>query len=266
MLLAIDVGNTNIVLGVFAGEALTASWRLATLHARTADEIRVLVSRLFEERQIAMTAVQGVIIASVVPPLTRPMTEMVERCFEREPLMVEPGTQTGMPVLYDSPDEVGADRVVNGVAAFEFYGRPHGQPVIVVDFGTATTFDAISAKGEYLGGIICPGVEISAGALFERAARLPRIDVRKPAQLIGRTTVGSMQSGLFYGYVATVEGDRRADAGGAATPAQHSRRLCGDWGDGRCHRRGDIGDPAGQPDPDAARAAARVGEEPAPSP
>ena len=152
MLLAIDVGNTNIVLGVFVGEALTASWRLATLHDRTADEIRVLVSRLFEERQIAMTAVEGVIIASVVPPLTRPMTEMVERCFEREPLMVEPGTQTGMPVLYDSPDEVGADRVVNGVAAFEFYGRPHGQPVIVVDFGTATTFDAISAKGEYLGG------------------------------------------------------------------------------------------------------------------
>ena len=206
MLLAIDVGNTNIVLGVFVGEALTASWRLATLHDRTADEIRVLVSRLFEERQIAMTAVQGVIIASVVPPLTRPMTEMVERCFEREPLMVEPGTQTGMPVLYDSPDEVGADRVVNGVAAFEFYGRPHGQPVIVVDFGTATTFDAISAKGEYLGGIICPGVEISADALFERAARLPRIEVRKPAQLIGRTTVGSMQSGLFYGYVAMVEG------------------------------------------------------------
>ena len=206
MLLAIDVGNTNIVLGVFEGEALTESWRLATLHDRTADEIRILVSRLFEERRIDMARVQGVIIASVVPPLTGTVKEMAGRCFGGEVLTVEPGTNTGMPILYDNPDEVGADRVVNGVAAFQLYGRQDGQPVIVVDFGTATTFDAISAKGEYLGGVICPGVEISADALFQRAARLPRVDARKPPQLIGRTTVGSMQSGLFYGYVAMVEG------------------------------------------------------------
>ena len=206
MLLAIDVGNTNIVLGVFEGAVLTESWRLATLHDRTADEIRVFVSRLFEERQIAMTRVRGVIIASVVPPLTGPMREMAKRCFGREALDVEAGTNTGMPILYENPDEVGADRVVNGVAGFELYGRQHGQPVIVVDFGTATTFDAITAEGEYLGGVICPGVEISANALFQRAARLPRVDVRKPPHLIGRTTVGSIQSGLFYGYVAMVEG------------------------------------------------------------
>src|SRR5512133_3699856 len=169
MLLALDIGNTNIVVGVFAGEQLTHSWRLSTQRQRTADE-------------------------------------MARRYFTGQPLVVDAQTNTGMPVLYDAPSDVGADRIVNGVAAYERYGRAGERPLIVVDFGTATTFDAISARGEYLGGVICPGVNISADALFQRAARLPRVDVRQPAAVIGRTTVGSMQSGLFYGYVGLVEG------------------------------------------------------------
>src|SRR5918999_330579 len=145
-------------------------------------------------------------MASVVPPLTSTMITMVRDYFGRTPLNVEPAVNAGMPVLYDNPAEVGADRVVNGIAAYEEYGRAPERPVIVVDFGTATTFDAISAKGEYLGGVICPGPQISADALFQRAAKLPRIEVRKPEQVIGRNTVASMQSGLFWGYVDMVEG------------------------------------------------------------
>lgn len=206
MLLAIDVGNTNIVLGVFRGERLLQSWRLATLRERTADEIGLMVLRLFEHHAIKPSEVSGVIIASVVPPLTGTMAEMAERYIQRKPLLVEPATRTGMDVLYENPSEVGADRLVNGVAAYEKYGRAELRPIIIVDFGTATTFDVITAQGEYLGGAICPGVQISADALFQRAARLPRIEVRKPAQVIGRTTVGSMQAGLFYGYVGLVEG------------------------------------------------------------
>lgn len=206
MLLAIDVGNTNIVLGVFDGEALVESWRLATWRERTADELGILVSHLFRDRNLATARIDGVIVASVVPPLTPTMVAMARRYFTQDAFIVEPGTNTGMPVLYEHPGDVGADRVVNGVAAYELYGRPLRVPVIVVDFGTATTFDAITAKGEYLGGVICPGVQISADALFQRAARLPRVDVRRPPALIGRTTVGSIQSGLYYGYVAMVEG------------------------------------------------------------
>ena len=156
-------------------------------------------------------------MASVVPPLTGTMIAMARDYFGRGPLNVEPAVNAGMPILYDNPAEVGADRVVNGIAAYEEYGRGRPRPVIVVDFGTATTFDAISAKGEYLGGVICPGPQISADALFQRAARLPRIDVRKPDRVIGRTTVGSMQSGLFWGYVDMVEGlvrRMRAELGG----------------------------------------------------
>jgi type III pantothenate kinase len=205
MLLTIDVGNTNIVLGVFEGGTLIDSWRLATMRERTSDELGILVTHLFEHRRLAMDRVRGVVLASVVPPLTRSIVEMLRRYFDREPLLVDPGTKT-MPVKYENPAEVGADRLVNGVAAFELVGRPRNAPVIVVDFGTATTFDAISTAGEYLGGAICPGIQISADALFQRAARLPRVDVRKPDSLIGRTTVGSMQAGLFYGYVAMVEG------------------------------------------------------------
>jgi len=206
MLLAIDVGNTNIVLGVFDGATLGESWRLATLRERTSDEVGILVTHLFARSGIAIDSVDGIILSSVVPPLTRTMEEMAERYFGQSPLTVDPGTNTGMPVLYSPPSDVGADRVVNAVAAYEAYGRATRSPVIVVDFGTATTFDAISASGEYLGGVICPGIGISADALFQRAARLPRVDVRKPPAVIGRTTVTSMQSGLFFGYVSMVDG------------------------------------------------------------
>jgi type III pantothenate kinase len=206
MLLAIDVGNTNIVLGVFEGTRLAESWRLLTLRERTADELGILVTHLFANRGVPLDRVSGIILASVVPPLTRTMEEMAERYFGHTPLTVDPGTNTGMPVLYSPPSDVGADRVVNGVAAYEAYGRATQSPVIVVDFGTATTFDAISAAGEYLGGVICPGIGISADALFQRAARLPRVDVRKPPAVIGDTTVRSMQSGLFFGYVSMVDG------------------------------------------------------------
>ena len=150
--------------------------------------------------------IRGVILGSVVPPLTGTIRAMVQRYFGVTAMVVEPGVNTGMPILYENPAEVGADRIVNAVAAFEKFGKGGGRPLIVVDFGTATTLDAITAKGEYLGGAICPGVQISADALFQRAARLPRIDVRKPARVVGRTTVGAMESGLFWGYVGMVEG------------------------------------------------------------
>jgi type III pantothenate kinase len=206
MLLAIDIGNTNIVLGVFEGQALGRSWRLATARDRTADEFGLAVSDLLERAGITPSAIDGVVMASVVPPLTATMIDMSRRYLGLTPLNIEPGVEIGMPNLYDHPADVGADRLVNGIAAYEQYGRARGLPLVVVDFGTATTFDAISAKGEYLGGVICPGIQISADALFQRAARLPRVDVRKPAHVIGRTTVTSMQSGLFFGYVDMVEG------------------------------------------------------------
>jgi type III pantothenate kinase len=219
MLLAIDIGNTNIVLGVFKEANLLESWRLATKRERTTDELGLLVDALFARSQVEKVAVRSVILGSVVPSLTGTMREMVERDFGVAALVVEAGTKTGMPILYEQPSEVGADRIVNAVAAYEKFGRSASRPLVVVDFGTATTFDAISAKGEYLGGAICPGVQISADALFQRAARLPRIDVRKPATVIGRTTIGAMEAGLFYGYVGLVEGLVRrvsAELGGHA--------------------------------------------------
>jgi type III pantothenate kinase len=206
MLLAIDVGNTNIVLGVFEGKHLAHSWRLVTMRERTADELGILVTHLFERNGIELPRVHGIILSSVVPPLTRTLEEMCERYFGQRPLTVDPATNTGMPVLYQPPSDVGADRVVNAVAAYESFGRTQSIPLIVVDFGTATTFDAITKSGEYLGGVICPGIGISADALFQRAARLPRVDVRKPPAVIGQTTVTSMQSGLFFGYVSMVDG------------------------------------------------------------
>jgi type III pantothenate kinase len=206
MLLAIDIGNTNIVLGVFEGAALGRSWRLATARERTADELGMMVSDLLERAAIAASGIDGVVLASVVPQLTGPMIDMSKRYLGVAPLNVDAGVDLGLVNLYAHPSEVGADRLVNGVAAYETYGRARRVPLIVVDFGTATTFDAITAKGEYLGGVICPGIQISADALFQRAARLPRIDVRKPDNVIGRTTVASMQSGLFFGYVGMVEG------------------------------------------------------------
>jgi type III pantothenate kinase len=206
MLLAIDVGNTNIVLGVIDGDQLTQSWRLQTLRERTADELGILVTQLFEQRAIDKARIDGIILSSVVPPLTGTMQEMAERYFGITPLTVDPSTNTGMPVLYTPPSDVGADRVVNAVAAYETFGRAGRVPVIAVDFGTATTFDVISSAGEYIGGVICPGIGISADALFQRAARLPRVDVRKPPSIIGQTTVTSMQAGLFFGYVSMVDG------------------------------------------------------------
>ena len=203
-LLAIDVGNTNLVVGIFEGETLKVSWRLATLPDRTADEFWVLLGRLLANDSIEIGQIKDVVLSSVVPPLTRTVDEMISRSFDREALRVD-ATNAGLPIRYENPEEVGADRLVNGVAAQALYGVST-RPVIVVDFGTATTFDCISGAGEYLGGVICPGIEISSETLFRRAARLPKVDVRRPAELIGRTTVGSMQSGLFYGYVAMVEG------------------------------------------------------------
>ncbi len=219
MLLAIDVGNTNIVLGVFRGTELAFSWRLTTLRERTSDELGILVASLCAHHNVRREDITGIVMASVVPPQTGTMISMVRDYFGPTPLNVEPATNTGMPILYDNPAEVGADRVVNGIAAYEAYGRGGERPVIVVDFGTATTFDAISAKGEYLGGVICPGPQISADALFQRAAKLPRIDVRKPDTVIGRTTVASMQAGLFWGYVDMVQGlvgRMRSELGGTA--------------------------------------------------
>ena len=213
MLLAIDVGNSNIVLGVFEGETLIQSWRLQTVRERTSDELGLLVEGLFEHSRIERVQVRGVILGSVVPPLTGTIRQMVQRYFGVTAVVVEPGVNASMPILYENPSEVGADRILNGVDAYEKFGKGLGRPLIVVDFGTATTLDAITAKGEYLGGAICPGVTISADALFQRAARLPRIDVRKPSRVVGRTTVGAMESGLFWGYVGMVEGlVRRMDA------------------------------------------------------
>jgi type III pantothenate kinase len=206
MLLAIDIGNTNIVLGVFDGTTLLHSWRLTTMRERTGDELGLLVDGVFASAKLDRKKITGVILASVVPPLTGPAQAMVQRYFDLKTLVVEATLDTGMPVLYDTPADVGADRIVNGIAAYEKYGRAGKSPLVVVDFGTATTLDAISGAGEYLGGAICPGVTISADALFQRAARLPKIDVRKPATVIGRTTVGAMESGLFWGYVDMVEG------------------------------------------------------------
>src|SRR5512143_2293069 len=203
MLLALDIGNTNIVVGVFEDDRLLNSWRLSTQRQRTADEMGIWVVQLLQPRRRRTSQGHAVGSASVVPTLTRPTVEMAKRYVDREPVVVDGAAETGMPNLYGSPAEVGADRIVNGVAAFERHGKREDgstRPLIVVDFGTATTFDAISARGEYLGGVICPGVNISADALFQRAARLPRIDVRKPAAVIGRTTVAQMQSGLFFGY------------------------------------------------------------------
>ncbi len=208
MLLVLDVGNTNTVLGVFAQaaavqpEQLIANWRVATIATQTVDEYGVLFRNLFAMDDLEVKSVRGIVISSVVPPLDSTLRQVCERYFHTKPLFIEPGVKTGMPVHYDNPAEVGADRIVNSVAAFEKYGGP----CVVVDFGTATTFDCVSTKGEYEGGVICPGIGISADALFERTARLPRVDIRKPPRIIGSTTVGSLQSGLYYGYLGLVDG------------------------------------------------------------
>ena len=204
MLLTLDVGNTNTVLGLYRlnSEELLAHWRISTRRDQTADEYGVLFLNLFAMRKIEVTEIASIIISSVVPPVDSTLRQVCDRYFNLKPVFVEPGIKTGMPILVDNPAEVGADRLVNSVAAFTRYGGP----CIVVDFGTATTFDHVSAKGEYLGGVICPGLAISADALFAHAARLFRVDVKKPCRVVGTNTVAAVQSGLYYGYLGLVDG------------------------------------------------------------
>ncbi|MGA2097671.1 MAG: type III pantothenate kinase [Candidatus Acidiferrum sp.] len=202
MLLTIDVGNTNTVLGVFRGDELIANWRLTTARQQTVDEYGVLTRNLFTIAGLDRESISGVIISSVVPPVNWTLAEMSRIYFGQKALFVEAGVKTGMAVLVDNPLEVGADRIVNGVAAFHKFGGP----CIVVDFGTAITFDAISTRGEYLGGVIAPGLGIASEALFARAARLPRVEIKDPGKVIGTNTVTHMQAGLYYGAVDMVDG------------------------------------------------------------
>ena len=202
-LLAVDVGNTNTVLGLWRGDALARSWRLTTRRDATSDEIALSIRGLFTAGPSPESLVpMRVIVSSVVPSVRFPLRQALRQLLEREPLFVEPGVKTGMPILYDVPQEVGADRIVNAVAAFDRLGGP----CIVVDFGTATTFDVVTAKGEYSGGVIVPGISISAEALFEKAARLWRVEIRRPDRVVGKTTAGSIQSGLYFGYLSLVDG------------------------------------------------------------
>jgi type III pantothenate kinase len=206
MLLALDVGNTNTKLGLYslAAEppALAANWRLTTHRTQTVDEYGALFINLFHMKGIDPAQVKHIIISSVVPPIDSTLRQMCETYFHIEPLFVEPGIKTGMPVLVDNPTELGADRLCDSIAAFEKYGGP----CIVVDFGTATKFEVISERGEYLGGIIAPGLGLSADALFDRAAKLARVDIKRPAKVVGTNTVGHLQSGLYYGYIGLVDG------------------------------------------------------------
>jgi type III pantothenate kinase len=202
MLLAINVNNTNTLFGVYEGARLVDHWRLKTEHGQTVDHYGILARNLLAHAQIDAAKITGVIISSVVPPLDHTVAEMCRRYFKLAPLFVEPGIKTGIRIRYDNPQEVGADRIANAVGAFEKYGGP----CIVVDFGTAITFDCLCAAGDYLGGIIVPGIGISADALFSRAARLPRVSIEDPGQLIGTNTVASIQSGLYHGFLALVDG------------------------------------------------------------
>jgi len=202
MLLALDAGNTNVTIGVFDGARQITHWRLRTVHDQTADEWGILLRSLFERDSVKLADIDGVIVASVVPPLDSTLAAMARRYFHREPLFVTSATDTGMRICYDNPKEVGADRIVNAVAAY----RKYGGPCVVVDLGTAITFDAVSAMGEYLGGIICAGINISIEALFAKTARLPLVDFLAPDRLIGTNTVGSMQSGLYFGSIAMIDG------------------------------------------------------------
>ncbi len=228
MLLALDVGNTNTVLGLYrltdkdgANSDLIASWRVTTHITQTADEYGVLFLNLFAMQQIDVKEVIAIIISSVVPPIESTLRRVCERYFKLKPMFIEPGIKTGMPILVDNPAELGADRLVNDVAALAKYGGP----VIVVDFGTATTFDVVTAQGQYIGGVIAPGLGISADALFARAARLSRVDVKKPAKVIGTNTISNMQSGLFYGYIGLVDGILERLIGEMPLPADRKPRV-----------------------------------------
>lgn len=202
MILVVDVGNTHTVIGLYQGKKLTHHWRLLTESERTADEYGVVLRSLFSSADLMFSAVQGIVVSSVVPPMNTMTEELVHKYFRLAPLMVGPGVKTGMPILYDNPREVGADRIVNAVAAYERYH----DATIVVDFGTATTFDYITKAGEYLGGAIVPGVGISLDALFHKTAKLYRVEMAKPPHVVGRNTVHAIQSGIFYGYTALVDG------------------------------------------------------------
>lgn len=227
MLLVVNLNNTNTMLGLFRPtheqpgvpprfEQMVAHWRVATVRSNTADEYGMLFRNLFAMQKVDIAEVKAVVVSSVVPPLDSTLRDAIERYFQTKPIFVEPGVKTGMPVLVDNPAEVGADRIVNGVAAFERYGGP----CIVVDIGTAITFDVISERGEYLGGAIAPGVGISAEALVQRTARLPKVDLRRPARVIGTNTVTHIQSGLFYGFIGLVDGllERIIDEMGGTKP------------------------------------------------
>lgn len=201
MLLVIDVGNTNIVLGVYKEKELISDWRLSTDLKRSHDEYGIQVVQLFLQSKLDTSDIEGVIISSVVPNIMYSLEHMVRKYFEIDPMIVGPGVKTGINIKYDNPKEVGADRIVNAVAAHEVYKKP----LIIIDFGTATTFCAVRANGDYLGGTICPGIKISSDALFERAAKLPRVELIKPPTVICKNTVSSMQAGIIYGYIGEVD-------------------------------------------------------------
>ncbi len=202
MLLVIDVGNTNTVLGVFDGDELVHDWRIRTVTDHTVDEYGMLIYNLYKSSRISSKAISAIIISCVVPPMLNILEPLCLKYFNIRPLIVGPGIKTGMPIYYDNPKEVGADRIVNAVAAYEKYRRD----LIIVDFGTATTFDYVSKKGEYMGGCISPGLMISSEALFERAAKLPRVELSKPRSVVAKDTVSSMQAGIVYGYAGLVDG------------------------------------------------------------
>ncbi len=201
MILVIDVGNTNIVLGIYEGKKLLNFWRVKTDADKTSDEYGMIINQLFELHGFKFADIEDVVICSVVPTIMYTMEHMTRKYFNKEPLIVGPGIKTGMNIKYDNPKEVGADRIVDAIAAYELYGGP----LIIVDFGTATTFSAVSKNGEYLGGAICPGVRISMDALFQRTAKLPRVELTKPGAVICKNTVNSMQAGIIYGHVGQVD-------------------------------------------------------------
>ena len=202
MLLVVDVGNTNTVLGLFDGDQLVHDWRIRTEVDHTVDEYGMLIYNLYKTSRISSRKIKDIIISCVVPPMLNILEPLCQKYFNLKPLIVGPGVKTGMPIYYDNPREVGADRIVNAVAGFEKYKRD----LIIVDFGTATTFDYVSEKGEYMGGCISPGIMISSDALFERAAKLPRVELSKPKSIVAKDTVSSMQAGIMYGYAGLVDG------------------------------------------------------------
>jgi len=201
MLFVMDIGNTNMVMGVYDRDNLLFNWRLGTDREKTSDEIGILVLELLKYEKINVGKIGAAIVASVVPPINNTVENSILRYLKVQPLFVEPGIKTGINIKLENPRELGADRIVNAVAAYEIYGGP----LIIIDFGTATTFCAITSKGEYLGGAICPGIQISSEALFHRTAKLPKIDIAKPRNVIGKNTIHAMQSGIFFGYVGQVD-------------------------------------------------------------